>query len=131
MAINKLSPVGTYDPYTTTRAPIAGDTQVQYDPLHDEYKVATYNGTTWNVMKNVSAHNITATQALTSGANGSYTTVSTAAHAWKHDLFLMFAEHVRVAEYINEKGKIERVQLEWREGNGSRWEPITRVQIKL
>lgn len=121
-------PKGTFDPLTTTRPPVAGDTQVQYDITRDEYQTAVYDGIKWNVVKtNQTQYNVTASQVN----NANYNTVSAVANAWKSDLFVMFEQHVRVAEYVNEKGKIERVQLEWREGQGSRWQPITRVQIKI
>ena len=113
---------------TSNRPPITGDTAVRYDIANDRYETAIWDGKQWNIMAapttalNMSAATIT---------SGSYSTVSSAANAWKHDLATMFAEHVRVAEYVHDNGKIERVQLEWREGHGSRWEPITRVKIKL
>lgn len=48
----------------------------------------------------------------------------------KEDLYLFLRGNLRVAEYLNENGKVDYVQLEIREGDGYDWENIQRVRIK-
>lgn len=48
----------------------------------------------------------------------------------KENFYHFLKENIRVAEYLDESGKIDYVQLEIREGDGFVWEPIRRIKIK-
>lgn len=48
----------------------------------------------------------------------------------KENFYHFLKENIRVAEYLDESGKIDYVQLEIREGEGFVWEPIRRIKIK-
>jgi hypothetical protein len=49
---------------------------------------------------------------------------------FKEDLFAFMKENFRVAEYVDENGKIEYVQLQFRNGPGYVWEEVRRVKLK-
>ncbi len=48
----------------------------------------------------------------------------------RENLYHFLKENIRVAEYLDESGKIDYVQLEIREGEDFIWEPIRRTKIK-
>ncbi len=48
----------------------------------------------------------------------------------RENLYHFLKQNIRVAEYLDESGKIDYVQLEIREGDGFIWEPIRRTKIK-
>ena len=62
----------------------------------------------------------------TIGSNGSSATISRN----MEDVFEFLKENLRVAEYVDETGKITTVQLEMRLGAGFVWENIRRVKTK-
>lgn len=49
---------------------------------------------------------------------------------FKEDFFAFMKENLRVAEYVDESGKIEYVQLQFRNGPGYVWEEVRRVKLK-
>ena len=48
----------------------------------------------------------------------------------KEEVYEFLKKNLRVAEYLDENGKVDYVQLELREGEGCIWENIQRVRIK-
>lgn len=49
---------------------------------------------------------------------------------FKEDFFAFMKENLRVAEYVDENGKTEYVQLQFRNGPGYVWEEVRRVKLK-
>ena len=49
---------------------------------------------------------------------------------FKEDFFAFMKENLRVAEYVDESGKVEYVQLQFRTGPGFVWEEVKRVKLK-
>jgi hypothetical protein len=49
---------------------------------------------------------------------------------FKEDFFAFMKENLRVAEYVDENGKVEYVQLQFRTGLGYVWEEVRRVKLK-
>lgn len=52
------------------------------------------------------------------------------AQDFKEEFFYFMKDNLRVAEYVNDDGKIEYVQLQFRTGPGYVWEEVTRVRLK-
>lgn len=48
----------------------------------------------------------------------------------KENVYYFLKKHMRVAEYLDENGKVDYVQLEIREDEGCIWENIQRIRIK-
>ena len=67
---------------------------------------------------------------ITAANTSTITNVGKMTENAKEDLYLFLKNNIRVAEYLDENGKIEYVQLELREGEGCVWENIQRVRIK-
>ena len=63
----------------------------------------------------------------TVGSNGTSSRLNDNA---REELYHFLKSNLRVAEYLDENGKIDYVQLELREGEGCIWENIQRVRIK-
>jgi hypothetical protein len=49
---------------------------------------------------------------------------------FKEDFFAFMKENLRVAEYVDDNGKTEYVQLQFRTGPGYVWEEVRRVKLK-
>jgi hypothetical protein len=49
---------------------------------------------------------------------------------FKEDFFAFMKENLRVAEYVDETGKVEYVELQFRTGPGYVWEEVRRVKLK-
>lgn len=67
---------------------------------------------------------------ITNVSSNGISSVSTMNDNLKEDLYSFLKRNLRVAEYIDETGKLDYVQLEMREGDGCVWENIQRVRIK-
>ena len=108
------------------------------------YETEVWDGTKWN---NTNMHGVTTTLP-TSG----YTTIASSGNitsngittstfsgtssrptisATERELIFDFLkQNMRVAEYVDDKGKVHTVQLEMRAGEGYTWENIRRVKTK-
>ncbi len=125
MAVNNLR--GTYDPLTTTRSPVVGDIQQQYDIVTDTYRTAIFDGQRWNEMKPANATTITSIQ---NNGVSSFAAVSNAAGQIKSDVVTMLEHNLRVAEvYDTTTLKLKRAELQYRDGPGSEWTQIQRVKL--
>lgn len=131
MAVN-LPHHGTWDPLTSTRAPIIGDISTQYDITTDTHRTAVYDGQRWVEMNNqTSVSHVAPTIGSSSIVNSTNAKINTIADNFLHErMFNFMKENIRVAEYTDASGKIHTVQLEMREGPNFIWEPIKRVKIK-
>jgi hypothetical protein len=67
---------------------------------------------------------------ITNVSSNGISSVSTMNDNLKEDLYSFLKRNLRVAEYTDETGKLDYVQLEMREGDGGEWENIQRVRIK-
>ena len=74
-------------------------------------------------------HTITTSNAAITTSMG-FNGTSRMADVTREDMFEFLKTNLRVAEYLDETGKVDYVQLELREGEGCNWENIQRVRIK-
>lgn len=79
----------------------------------------------------INGGNITTGTITTSSLNGSsYSSRPTFSPTEREMMFQFLKDNLRVAEYVDENGKITTVQLEMRAGEGYVWENIRRVRTK-
>jgi hypothetical protein len=107
--------------------------QIRYNPNTNYQEV--WNGNSWVDIDDSSAFVPLQTTLVPNGgitvANTStITNVGKMTENAKEDLYLFLNNNIRVAEYLDENGKVDYVQLELREGEGCVWENIQRVRIK-
>jgi hypothetical protein len=97
------------------------------------FMTEVWDGTKWDNGLNTITTNVgnsyttIATNAITGSSISSRPTIS----ATERELIFDFLkENMRVAEYLDDKGKIHTVQLEMRAGPGYVWENIRREKTK-
>lgn len=107
--------------------------EVRYN--HNTYLKEVWDGKDWNPIDDpnnfvtIPVHNLSGTVS---------TTITTASimpdkittERKNEDLFEFLKKNLRVAEYLDENGKVDHVQLELRADEGYIWENISRVRIK-
>jgi len=133
----------TWNGATSVRPPVAGDIATQFNSTTFEDEYAMYDGSQWVKMNNMNSlgapyMNSTVAKKINGGlgliSNGSsYTTTAisskpTISATERELIFEFLKENLRVAEYVDDKGKITTVQLEMRAGPGFVWENIRRVK---
>ena len=91
------------------------------------FMTEVWDGSTWN--NGLSTITSTTTIPYPIGSNGNITSSKPTISATERELIFEFLkENMRVAEYVDDKGKISTVQLEMRAGPGFVWENIRRVK---
>jgi hypothetical protein len=104
------------------KTPNIGDTKI--DP--NTYDTKVWDGITWVNGSNTITSNLrsVATNSAHAIGQGTITRISEHEH-----LYNFLKNNLRVAEYLDDKGKIKNVQLELRQGEQYVWVPIKRIKI--
>jgi hypothetical protein len=138
MAISNLPKV-SYD-FSSNRAAVTGDirkftSQRTFDEIYQ-----IYDGKDWkdiDLNTNRIAHSINGGNITSNGSttyNSNIAALGTVKRQvddnFKEDFFAFMKENLRVAEYVDDSGKIEYVQLQFRTGPGYVWEEVRRIRLK-
>lgn len=98
------------------------------------FMTEVWDGKTWNN----GANTITMNTAYPTGSTGISTAIASSSYSVKPTIsvteremiFEFLKQNMRVAEYLDDNGKIHTVQLEMRAGDGFVWEQIRREKVK-
>jgi hypothetical protein len=104
--------------------------QIRFNP--NTFMQEVWDGQAWS---EIDPHNFTAMPIHSNGiANSSIAATAVTSKIVnandKENLYHFLKRNMRVAEYLDDSGKIDYVQLELREDEGCVWENIQRVRIK-
>ena len=98
------------------------------------FMTEVWDGKTWNNGLSTIAINNGVSSTYTVAANGmNSATVSsrpTISATERELIFDFLKENMRVAEYLDDNGKVDTVQLEIRVGEGYIWEQVRREKVK-
>lgn len=105
---------------------------IRHNP--NTYMQEVWDGKDWNPIDDSNNFTTIPVHNLGRAVGSSYVTTVSAPQIMsdntKENFYHFLKDNIRVAEYLNESGKIDYVQLEIREGDGFVWEPIRRIKIK-
>jgi hypothetical protein len=107
--------------------------QMRINP--NTYEQEMWDGTSWIEIAAINmSNNISGSLTTTVVPNGGYT-VSTVSSSpitenQKEDIYQFLRENLRVAEMLDDNGKLSHVELQMRAGEGYVWDQIKRVRVK-
>jgi hypothetical protein len=97
-----------------------GDTRIN----PNTYDIDVWDGTDW-----VSGHSVITSNYRTTSMNAATASTSTRYPVDTLSIYEFLKNNLRVAEYLDDNGKIHTVRLELRQGEAYVWEPIRRIKI--
>lgn len=109
--------------------------QIRLNP--NTFMQEVWDGKDWNVIDDANNFTTIPIHSISGAVSSSYTTsmqpIGSSVimnESRKEDIYHFLMKNLRVAEYLDDTGKIDYVQLELREDENCIWENIQRVRIK-